>query len=374
MSGSRGVGWRALLRWTVLVPLLAVVVLALVWGRALAGPGVAVVAVFLAGAVLAAVHHAEVIAHRVGEPFGSLVLAVAVTVIEVALIVTLMISGGKEASTLARDTVFAAFMITCNGILGLCLLIGAARRRIAVFHPEGSGAALATVITLAALTLVLPTFTTSRPGPEFSPAQLTFAAVASITLYGMFVMTQTVRHRDYFLPVTESRPTDSGAPANEEAHAVPPTVRATMFSLALLFVALVAVVGDAKLVSPTLKGWVTQLGLPLGVVGVVIALLVLLPETIAAVRAARKDRIQTSINLAIGSAIASIGLTIPAVALASVWLDGPLHLGLGPAQLSLLALTATVGILTVVPGRATVLQGGVHLAVFFAFLVLAVSP
>jgi Ca2+:H+ antiporter len=364
------------MRWTVLLPVLAVMVLAVVWGRALAGPVVAVVAVFLAGAVLAAVHHAEVIAHRVGEPFGSLVLAVAVTVIEVALIVTLMVSGGAKASTLARDTVFAAVMITCNGILGLCLLIGAARRRVAVFHPEGSGAALATVITLATLTLVLPTFTTSRPGPEFSPTQLTFAAVASIALYGLFVMTQTVRHRDYFLPVAdEPHPAETGpAPEEDETHAASPTVRATLFSLALLFVALVAVVGDAKLVSPTIEGWVATLGLPLGVVGVIIALLVLLPETIAAVRAARKDRIQTSINLALGSAIASIGLTIPAIALASVWVGGPLHLGLGPAQLSLLALTAIVGILTVVPGRATVLQGGVHLAVFAAFLVLAVSP
>jgi len=303
------VSWGVLLRWTVFVPLLAVVVLGLVWGRALAGPVVAVVAVLLGGAVLAAVHHAEVVAHRVGEPFGSLLLAVAVTVIEVALIVTLMASGGSKAITLARDTVFAAVMITCNGIMGLCLLIGAARRRIAVFHPEGSGAALATVITLATLTLVLPTFTTSRPGPEFSPTQLTFAAVASIALYGLFVMTQTVRHRDYFLPVTEELPrAESTGEADEELHAGPPTLRATMFSLALLFVALVAVVGDAKLVSPTLEGWVAELDLPLGVVGVVIALLVLLPETIAAVRAARRDRIQTSINLALGSAIASIGL------------------------------------------------------------------
>jgi Ca2+:H+ antiporter len=371
MPGSQ---WRSLTRWTVVVPVAAVVVLALTWGRALSGPVVALVALFLAGAVLAAVHHAEVVAHRVGEPFGSLVLAVAVTVIEVALIVTLMASGGPKASSLARDTVFAALMITCNGILGLCLLIGAARRRIAVFHPEGSGAALATVITLATLSLVLPTFTTSRPGPEFSPAQLTFAGIASIALYGLFVTTQTVRHRDYFLPVVESNGAQVSYVDETETHAQPPTARATMTSLLLLLVALVAVVGDAKAVSPTIESWVTWLGLPLGVVGVVIALLVLLPETIAAVRAARNDRIQTSINLAIGSAIASIGLTIPVIALASIWMSGPLHLGLGAVQMSLLALTAVAGILTVAPGRATVLQGGVHLVVFSAFLVLAVSP
>ncbi|GAA1790120.1 ionic transporter y4hA [Luedemannella flava] len=364
--------WRALTRWTVVVPVLAVVVLALVWGRHLAGPVVLLVAVLLAGAVLAAVHHAEVIAHRVGEPFGSLVLAVAVTVIEVGLIVTLMASGGEKAASLARDTVFAAVMITCNGILGLSLLVGAVRRRVAVFHPEGSGAALATVATLTTLSLVLPTFTTSKPGPQFSTGQLTFAAVASILLYGVFVMTQTMRHRDYFLPVNETGHGD--AAVVEEDHAAPPPARAAAVSALMLFVALVAVVGDAKAVSPAIEKGVAFLGLPLSAVGVVIALLVLLPETIAAVRAARRDRIQTSINLALGSAIASIGLTIPAIALASLWLTGPLILGLGPAQMSLFALTVVVGILTVVPGRATVLQGWVHLVVFAAFLVLAINP
>ncbi|WP_373868435.1 calcium:proton antiporter, partial [Micromonospora yangpuensis] len=192
--------------WTVVVPLLAVVLLVLTWNRALPGPVVAVVAFFLAGAVLAAVHHAEVVAHKVGEPYGSLVLAVAVTVIEVALIVTLMISGGDKTQALARDTVFAAVMITCNGILGLSLLLGALHRGVASFNPEGTGGALATVATLATLGLVVPTFTTSRPGPEFSPAQLAFAAVASLALYLLFVMVQTGRHRDYFLPVPHAAP------------------------------------------------------------------------------------------------------------------------------------------------------------------------
>ncbi|MGG8406535.1 calcium:proton antiporter, partial [Streptomyces sp. 12297] len=188
--------------WTVLVPTVALVALVFSWGRDLPGYAVALVALCLAGAVLAAVHHAEVVAHRVGEPFGSLVLAVAVTVIEVALIVTLMADGGDKTSSLARDTVFAAVMITCNGIVGLSLLVGALRNRVAVFNAEGSGAALATVATLATLSLVLPTFTTTKPGPEFSTAQLAFAAVASLALYGLFVAVQTVRHRDYFLPVT----------------------------------------------------------------------------------------------------------------------------------------------------------------------------
>ncbi|GHC64386.1 ionic transporter y4hA [Streptomyces flavofungini] len=356
-------------RWTAAVPVLGIVLLALTWGRDLSGVVVALVTAVLAGAVLAAVHHAEVIAHRVGEPFGSLVLAVAVTIIEVALIVTLMADGGDKSSTLARDTVFAAVMITCNGILGLCLLTGALRHRVAVFNSEGTGAALATVATLATLSLVLPTFTTSKPGPEFSTAQLTFAALSSIVLYGLFVATQTVRHRDYFLPVTKE-----GEVVDADDHAEGPSARTALISLGLLALALIGVVGLAKGVSPTIESGVESAGLPHAVVGVIIALLVLLPETIAAVRAARRDRVQTSLNLALGSAMASIGLTIPAVAIASVWLSGPLVLGLSSTHMVLLVLTVLVGTLTVVPGRATPLQGGVHLVLFAAYLELAVNP
>lgn len=355
-------------QWTAAVPVLAVVLLAFTWGRDLPGAVVAVVTLVLAGAVLAAVHHAEVIAHRVGEPFGSLVLAVAVTIIEVALIVTLMADGGDKSATLARDTVFAAFMITCNGIIGLCLLVGALRHRVAIFQSEGTGAALATVATLATLSLVLPTFTTSKQGPEFSTAQLTFAALASLVLYGLFVTTQTVRHREYFLPITrKGEVIDS-----EEAGG--PSTRTALISVSLLALALIGVVGLAKGVSPTIESGVESAGMPHSVVGVIIALLVLLPETIAAVRATRRDRVQTSLNLALGSAMASIGLTIPAVAVASVWLSGPLVLGLGPTHMVLLALTVIVGTLTVVPGRATLLQGGVHLVLFAAYLELAVTP
>ncbi|MFE9574812.1 calcium:proton antiporter [Nocardia sp. NPDC006044] len=356
-------------RWTVFIPVLAALALAATWGRSLSGVAVVAVAAALIGAVLAAVYHAEVVAHRVGEPFGSLVLAVAVTIIEVALIVTLMISGGDKAASLARDTVFAAVMITCNGIFGLSLLVGALRRRVAVFNAEGTGAALATVATLATLSLVLPTFTTSQSGPEFSAGQLAFAAVASLALYGLFVMVQTVRHPDDFLPVE-----GNGVVTDDDEHSESPTSKAALLSLAMLFVALVCVVGLAKVVSPSIESAVADAGLPPSAVGVVIALLVLLPETLAAVRAARRDQVQISLNLALGSAMASIGLTIPAIAVATIWLDGPLELGLGATQMVLLALTIVVGVLTVVPGRATLLQGGVHLALFSAFVFLAASP
>ncbi|MCY1145343.1 ionic transporter y4hA [Actinoplanes sp. Pm04-4] len=356
-------------QWTVFVPIIAVVALALTWGRHLPSVVVVVAACLLGGAVLAAVHHAEVVAHRVGEPFGSLVLAVAVTIIEVALIVTLMISGGEKTQSLARDTVFAAVMITCNGLLGISLLVGALRRHVAVFNAEGTGGAFATVATIATLSLVVPSFTTSRPGPQFSPAQLTFAAVSSLALYALFVTVQTRRHRDYFLPITSS-----GEVIDVEEHLDPPSGRTALASLGVLMVALIAVVGLAKGVSPSIEAGVDAIGLPQAVVGVVIALLVLLPETIAAVRAAVRDRVQTSLNLAVGSAMASIGLTIPAIAVAMIWLDGPLLLGLGGTQMVLLGLTVVVGTLTIVPGRANVLQGGVHLALLAAFLFLAASP
>jgi Ca2+:H+ antiporter len=355
------------LDWTMAVPVLAVLLLVATWDSKPPAVVLVIVGVFLAGAVLAAVHHAEVIAHRVGEPFGSLVLAVAVTVIEVALIVTLMVSGGSETDSLARDTVFAALMITCNGIVGLSLLLGALRRRFASFNAEGTATALATVSTLATLTLVLPTFTTSTPGPEFSAAQLAFAAVASLALYLLFLVVQTVRHRDYFLPA-------SADAAHPEEHAEPPSDREALRSLAFLLVALISVVGLAKIESPAIEDAVSAIGAPQSAVGVVIALLVLLPETLAAVRNARRDRVQTSFNLAYGSAMASIGLTIPAIAVASIWLEGPLVLGLGPTQMVLLAITVVVGGLTVLPGRATLQEGGVHLTLFGAFLFLAVNP
>ena len=352
--------------WTSTVPVLAALTLIVTWGSKPGAVVLAVVGVLLAGAVLAAVHHAEVVAHRVGEPFGSLVLAVAVTVIEVALIVTLMVSGGSETETLARDTVFAAVMITCNGIVGISLLVGALKQRIASFNAEGSATALATVATLATLCLVLPRFTTSTPGPEFSSSQLAFAAVVSLALYGLFVLIQTVRHRDYFLP--------AGGDAGEDDHAAPPSDRKAVASLGLLVVALVAVVGLAKIESPAVEDAIAAIGAPPSAVGVVIALVVLAPETLAAIRNARRNRVQTSFNLAFGSAMASIGLTIPAIAVASIWLEGPLELGLGATQMVLLAITVVVGALTVLPGRATLQEGGVHLAIFAAFLFLALNP
>ncbi|QNE19736.1 ionic transporter y4hA [Kribbella qitaiheensis] len=380
-------------RWSLAVPPLALVVLVLSWGRDLGALLLILVCAGLGAAVIAAVHHAEVVAHRVGEPFGTLILALAVTIIEVALIVTLMASGGDKAASLARDTVFAAVMITCNGILGLALVVGSLRHKTQAFRVHASGSALAVMTALVTLSLVVPTFTTSTPGATFSSAQLAFAGVTSLVMYGVFVFVQTIRHRDYFLPIpTAETPaamtavSAAGGKATGEAdedveddgvgvvHAAAPSSRVALTSLALLFVCLIAVVGLAKTVSPKLESAVESAGAPLAVVGVVIALLVLLPETVAAVRAALRDRLQTTLNLTLGSALASIGLTIPAIAIASIWLDGPLVLGLSGKDMVLFALTVVVSMLTLATGRATLLQGAVHLMIFGSFLFLTVSP
>jgi Ca2+:H+ antiporter len=353
-------------RWPLIVPIAAAALL----GFATVFPAGAillvVVAIALIGAVIAAVHHAEVVAHRVGEPFGTLVLAIAVTVIEVALIISVMLAGGPDSATLPRDTIFAAVMIICNGVVGSCLLFGAVRHREQAFRIEGANAGLASVIALSTLSLVMPTLTISAPGAMYTIPQLMFVAVASLALWLLFVFVQTVRHRDYFLP-----PRDS---ANEEVHAQPPTDREAWESMALLLVSLVAVVGLAKTLSPAIEAAVSSAGAPRAVIGIAIALLVLLPETWAAIRAARANRIQTSLNLAYGSALASIGLTIPVVVAAAVLLDLPLRLGLEGKDIALLALTFVVSSITVASGRTNMMPGGVHLVIFTAFLFLALYP
>ena len=325
----------------------------------------ALAAAVLVATVFAAVYHAETVAHRIGEPYGTLVLAVAVTVIEVALIVSVMLGGGPEKAGLARDTVFAAVMIVCNGIVGASLLAGGVRHRVQGFQVEGASAALAVLAALTVLTMIVPNVTVSAPGPAFSTSQLVFSGLVSLVLYGAFVFVQTVRHRDYFLPVT----TDDA-----DAHAEPPTNKAAATSAALLIVALVAVVGLAKGLTPALETLLEKLAAPKTLVGVVIAALVLLPEGLAALRAARANRLQTSLNLALGSALASIGLTIPAVAAVSIAMKQPLPLGLGAKEEVLLALTLLLGVVTLGTGRTTVMQGIVHLVVFAAYLFFVVVP
>ncbi len=324
----------------------------------------ALLAPVLIAAVLAAVHHAEVIAHRIGEPFGTLVLALAVTTIEVALIVVLTIEGGSDATALARDTVFAAVMIILNGIVGLCLLFGGTRYGEQRYNLAGASAALTVLTPLTILTMVLPNQTVATPGPTYAPSQLAFVAVVSVVLYLTFVFVQTVRHRDYFL----------NADAAPDSHAAPPSGATAIASAGLLAAALVGVVMIGKALAPTIEAGVDALGAPRELVGVIIAGIVLLPEGLAAVRAARADRLQDSLNLALGSALASIGLTIPAVAMVSLLLGFPLTLGLQGEDSLLLILSLFLAVISLRTGRTTILNGVVHLVVFATYLFLVIVP
>ena len=325
-------------------------------------------AVLLIAAVINAVHQAEVIAHKTGEPLGTLVLAISVTIIEVALIVSIMLSAGADGALIARDSVFAAVMIVMNGVIGVSIFLGGLRHRILSFRVEGTNSSLAVLIALAVLALVMPNFTITTPGPTFSNSQLMLAGVLSLVLYGTFVFIQTVRHRDYFLPSHDA------ALADPEVHAPAPSNTKTAVSVVLLLVSLVAVVLLAKALSPSIEAAIDRVGAPRSVIGIAIALLVLLPEGVAATRAAMANRLQTSLNLSLGSALASIGLTIPAVAFISIFFDLPLSLGVDNLGMTFLALTFLLSLLTIAIGRATVLQGVVHLVVFAAYLFLSLVP
>ena len=320
-------------------------------------------AALLFASVFAAVHHAETIAHRVGQPFGSIILALAVTVIEVSLIVSLLLSSPEGESTVARDTVFSAIMIVLNGIVGLCLLIGGIRYHRQTVQAHSATAALGVLGTLAVLALILPNYTKAVPGPLYAPAQLVFVAVVSLALYGFFLYAQTVRHRDDF-----NDPLDDGA-----SHG--PVPRRTFFvGVGLLPVALLAVVLLAEILAVPVEHAIDGAGLPAALVGVAIALVVLMPEGIASIRAAKANRLQTSINLALGSALASLCLTIPTVALISLALGQDLVLGLEAEHIVLLLLSLFMATLSLATGRTTSLQGGIHLVIFGAFLTLSAVP
>ncbi|ANH80177.1 ionic transporter y4hA [Niabella ginsenosidivorans] len=355
--------------WTLLSPVLAWIAYFTMGGRTGTLPVVILCFVLIAG-VLAAVHHAEVVAHRVGEPFGTIILALAVTVIEVSLIVSLMSSGGEKAAALARDTVFAAIMIILTFIIGICILIGGAKFREQFVTKHAATSALVALTAILVLTLVVPNYTTSQPGPQYTQPQLVFIAVVSLIIYSSFIMIQSVRHRDYFLPKDEN-----GNPGEEEdLHALPPTVKTTIVSLILLITCLGAVVLLAKMLSPFIETGVAAIGAPNSLVGIIIAMVVLLPECIAAIQAARKNRLQTSMNLALGSALASIGLTIPAVAIYTLFSRTPVLLGIDTTSTVLLILSIFTVMLSLVTGKTNVLYGVVLLTIFATYLFLTIFP
>jgi Ca2+:H+ antiporter len=322
-----------------------------------------VLLVVLFGTVFAAVHHAEVIAHEIGEPYGTLLLTLAVTIIEVALIATIML-GETEVPALARDTVFAVVMIVCNGLVGTCVFIGGLRYREQDVQVLGANLYLSVLFMLATITLVLPNYTLTTPGPVYSAAQLGFVSVVTILLYGVFLYTQTIRHRDYFV-------TEAAGLADDGIRLPGRTLGLSVF---LLLVSLIAVVLLAKKFSLVVDAGIAAVGAPPALAGVLVAMLILLPESVAAIAAARKNDLQKSINLALGSSLATIGLTIPAVAAAAYALDKQLVLGLNAQEMVLLLLTIILSMLTFGTGRTNILFGLVHMLVFAVFIFMVFVP
>lgn len=361
--------------WPIVVPVAAWLILGgSQLNLHLGGVYLLLMAAGLIGAVLAAVHHAEVVAHKLGEPFGTLLLAVSITIIEVALILALMLTGGPKTAALARDTVFAAVMIIVSGIVGLCLLIGGVLYKEQTFKLHGANAALTTLAAIVVLTLILPNYTLTAIGPMYSASQLAFIAIVSLVLYGTFVFVQIIRHRNYFLDAQDSD--DDAADDTQVAAILLPTTSSSVayLSTVLLLICLGAVVLLAKSLAPDIEALVTAIGAPNQLVGVIIASIVLLPEGLAAVRAARKNLFQTSLNLALGSALASIGLTIPAVAILSLITGWTLTLGIDMKSAVLLLLALFVSSLSLVTGRTNVLQGVILLVIFAVYLFTTVIP
>ena len=360
--------------WSIAAPVIALLVLGLTQlDLNLGNIESIVMAIALIGAVLAAVHHAETIAHKLGEPYGTLLLATAITVIEVGLILSLMLTGGPETAALARDTVFAAVMIIITGIVGICSLIGGMLYKEQVFKLHGANAALSTLAAIVVLTLILPNYTLTTKGPIYSASQLAFIALVSLVLYGTFVFVQAIRHRNYFLDVKDNNDDEElveqvNSATAKTSHSI------TYYSAGLLLVCLAAVVLLAKSLAPTIEEFVKFIHAPHQMVGVIIASIVLLPEGLAAVRAARKNMFQTSLNLALGSALASIGLTIPAVAILSLMTGWTLFLGIDMKSTVLVLLALFVNAISLATGRTNVLQGVILLVIFGVYLFTTAIP
>jgi Ca2+:H+ antiporter len=321
----------------------------------------------LGACVFAAVHHAEMLALRVGEPMGSIILAVAVTVLEVGLIVSIMLAGTPGSEVVARDTVFSALMIVLNGVIGFALVLGARKHYEQAFQVNAASSALGVLGTLATIVFVLPVFVKAGGAMQFSTVQISVVGIICLVLYGVFVFVQTIKHRDYFMEV------DDGSDAAEQPHHTPPA-KVVLASVLLLPCSLLFVILLAKVLSHPLDDAVQAMGLPKAFVGVAIATIVLLPEGIASIRAARFNRVQNSVNLVLGSALASIGMTIPVVAALAVLTARPITLGLEPSSIVLLLLTLFISTLTLGTGRTTTLQGTIHIAIFVMFLLISAIP
>ncbi|WP_091172210.1 calcium:proton antiporter [Flavobacterium sinopsychrotolerans] len=354
---------RLFLQWTIIIPTLSWI---LFFSGIINNSEIfqILASIMLILSVMSAVHHSEIIAHRVGEPYGTIILAISITVIEVSIIISLMLSGGKEAVSLARDTVYSATMLILNGIVGMCLFIGGLKHHEQKFSKHSVTIALVSLISIVVFTLVIPTFTESAEGSYYSKPQLIFASIACLVIYSFFLFAQTSRHREYFLSTDTNK--------NEKPIIISNWV--LTISLIFLIASLGIVVLLAKTLSPTIESIVISRNLPVSLVGVVIAAIILLPEGIAAIIAARNNKLQTSLNLSLGSALASIGLTIPSVAVVCFIYDIEIILGLGIKSIILLALSVFTVMLSLSSGRTNIVYGVVLLVNLFAFIFLIIYP
>jgi Ca2+:H+ antiporter len=359
--------WRA--EWSLAV---AVATCALLWANGdavyhrFAGPVLPLVVLIglcavILGAALAVVRHAEHLAATLGEPLGTLILTLSVTFIEVMSITAIMLHG-ENNPTLVRDTLLAVIMIVMNGMVGLSLLLGAWRNREQSYNLQGANAYLAVIIPLASMTLIMPDYTETTSGPTLSFAQETTLAFMSVSLYAAFVALQTGRHRGFFIL--------GGELAEGESEIARSRAALIAFHFAMLAAYLAPVVYLAEQLAHPADYLTETLHAPEAIVGVIIAALVATPEAIGAARAGLANRLQRSVNILFGSALSSIGLTVPVMLLVSHWIGRPLILGVEHANMFLLLLTLGLSVVTFSSGRTNVLHGAVHLLLFLTFLLL----
>jgi len=312
------------------------------------------------------VRHADCLAIKFGEPYGTLILTLSAISIEVVMISTAMLHGANNP-TLGRDAIFAVVMIALNGFVGLCLLLGGLRHREQYYNLQGVNSYLNVIMTLAVLGLVLPNFTTSTTGPTFSTEQEVFLIVVSLLLYAIFLLIQTIRHRQYFL---ESNQVAMSANSMHR----PRQLRSTAFHTAMLFLYMITVILLAEKFAIPLDNSIEQFGMPQEFGGAMIAALVLAPEGIGAIEATLRNHLQRSINILLGSVLATIGLTIPAVLTIGLITKRPVTLGVQGGNLPLLLLTLAVSVVTFTSRKTNVLQGCVHLLLFAVFILLIFAP
>lgn len=318
-----------------------------------------IVMIWAAGGVL---HHAESVAERLGEPLGTLILTLAVVGIEVALIASVMLSG-DGSPTLARDTMFAVVMIVLNFLTGLSLLLGALRFGEQNYNLAGARSFLSVLLPLAVFSLMLPAYTTSNWTPSFSDFQALFFSIITFAMYGVFLLMQTVRHRGYFTEPQEPQVPD-------HVHAM----HATWVHAVLMIATLLPIVLLSKTLTKYVNSGLDMLGLPAALGGVLIAMIVLVPEGASAIRAARHNRLQRAINLCLGAALSTIGLTVPVVLGIGAWMGHDVILGLTPVNQIMLALSLITAVLTFGTQRTNVLHGAIHIVLFLAYLALIFAP